>query len=112
MVARKAVPPLVAHAIRRPQHEDAALLHRIAAPHALPEALRESLHAFQDASGMEGLAPAIGEARRAEGLERGVCVERARIARDVAEALQVLGLTGPDDDELCAAPGYRGLVCG
>jgi hypothetical protein len=60
---------------------------------------------------MEGLAPAIGEARRAEGLERGVGVERARVARDVAEALQVPGCSRPDDDERGAALGYRGLAC-
>jgi hypothetical protein len=112
VVAREAVPPLVAHAIPRPQHEDAALLHGIAASRALPEALREGPETFQDASGMEGLAPAIGEARRAEGVERGVGVERARVARDVAEALQVLGLSRPDDDKRGAAPGYRGLASG
>jgi hypothetical protein len=109
VVAREAVPPLVAHAIRRPQHEDATLLHRIAPPRALPEALRECLETLQDAPGMKGFAPAIGEARRAEGLQRRVSKERARVARDVTETLQVLGPARPDDDERGAPPDYRGL---
>ncbi len=109
MVAREAVAPFVAHAIRRPQHEDAALLHRIAPPRALPEALREGPQTLQEAPGMEGSAPAIGEARRAEGLQRRVRVERARVARDFTETLQVLGPSRPDDDERCAPPLDPGL---
>ena len=111
MVTRKTVPPLVAHAIRRPQHEHAALLHRIAPSRALPEALREGPQTLQEAPGMEGPAPAIGEARRAEGLQRRVRIERARVARDFTETLQVLGLSRPDDDERGAPsldPGLRG----
>ena len=109
MVAREAVPPFVAHAIRRPQHEDAALLHRVAPPRALPEALRESPQTLHETPGMEGPAPAIGESRRAEGLQRWVRVERARVARDVTETLQVLGLSRPDDDERGAPPLDPGL---
>jgi len=109
VVAREAVSPFVAHAIRRPQHEDAALLDRIAPPRPLPEALREGPQTLQEAPGMEGPAPAIGEARRAEGLERRVRVERARVARDFTETLQVLRPARPDDDERGAPPDYRGL---
>ena len=99
MVAGEAVPPLVAHAVSRPEHEDAALLDRIAPPRSLPEALREGSHTLQEAPGMEGPAPAIGEARRAERLERRIRVERPRVARDFTETLQVLGPSRPDDDE-------------
>lgn len=109
MVTRETVPPLVAHAIRRPQHEDAALLHRIAAPRALPEAPCERPQTLQEAPGMEGFAPAIGESRRAEGLQRRVSKERARVARDFTETFQVLGPSRPDDDERGAPPDYRGL---
>ena len=58
---------------------------------------------------MEGLAPAMGEARRAEGLKRRVSKERARVACDFTETLQVLGPSRPDDDERGAPPDYRGL---
>jgi len=58
---------------------------------------------------MKGPAPAVGEARRPEGLERRVSVERARVARDVTEALQVLGLSRTDDDESGAASLELGL---
>jgi hypothetical protein len=58
---------------------------------------------------MEGPAPAIGEARRAEGLQRRVSKERARVARDVTETLQVLGPSRPDDDERGAPPLDPGL---
>ena len=58
---------------------------------------------------MEGPAPAIGEARRAEGLKRRVSKERARVARDFTKTLQVPGLPRPDDDERGAPPDYRGL---
>ena len=109
MVARETVTPLVAHAIRRPQHEDATLLRRIAPPCALPEALRERPQTLQEAPGMEGPAPAIGEARRAEGLKRRVSKERARVARDFTETLQVLGPSRPDDDQRGAPLVYRGL---
>ena len=109
MVAREAVAPLVAHAICRTQHEYAALLHRIAPPRALPEALREGPQTLQEAPGMEGLAPAIGEARRAEASERWVRVEWACVARDLTETLEVLGPSGPDDDERRAPPLDSGL---
>ena len=51
----------------------------------------------------------MGEARRAEGLERRVRVEQARVARDLTEALQVLGPSRPDDDERGAPPLDPGL---
>jgi hypothetical protein len=53
---------------------------------------------------MEGPAPARGETRRAECGERRVGVELARIARDFAEAPQVLGPARADDDERGAPP--------
>jgi len=109
VVAREAVPPLVAHAVSRPEHEDAALLDRIAPPRSLPEALREGSQTLYEAPGMKGPTPAIGEARRAEGLERRVRVEQARVARDFTEALQVLGPSRPDDDERGAPPLDPGL---
>jgi hypothetical protein len=51
----------------------------------------------------------MGEARRAEGLERRVRVEQACVARDFTETLQVLGPSRPDDDERGAPPVYRGV---
>jgi hypothetical protein len=109
VVAREAIPPLVTHAIGRPQHEDAALLHRIPPPRALPEALGEGPQTLQETPGMEGSAPAIREARRAEGLKRRVSKERARVPRDFTETLQVLGPSRPDDDERGAPPVDPGL---
>ena len=53
---------------------------------------------------MEGLAPAVGEARRPEARQRRVGVERSRESCHLAEALQVLRLARADDDETDAAP--------
>src|SRR5437867_1849049 len=67
VVARESVSPPVAHAIARSEHEEAALLNRIAPPHALPEAGPEGAQAFQYRPRVEGFAPAIGEAGGPEG---------------------------------------------
>jgi hypothetical protein len=67
VIARESVSPFVAHTIARSEHEEAALLNRIALSHALPEAGPEGAQASQNRPRVEGLAPAIGEASGPEG---------------------------------------------
>ena len=109
MIAGESVSPLVAHAIARSEHEEAALLNRIAPSHALPEACPKGAKAFQNRARMEGLGPSIGEPGGPEGGQRRVRIERSRESRHLPEALQVLRPPGADHDETRAASMHLGL---
>jgi hypothetical protein len=103
VVAGVAVPPLQAHALARPQHEGPALLGRIALDATRPEAAAEGAQVAEEAPRMEDAQEPRGEAGRFVGPQRGIGEEGALVAGDLAEARQMLGLAGADDDQLAAA---------
>ena len=109
MIARVAVSPLEAHRVPRSEHEGAALLDRIALPHALTEAACEGADALDHSERVKGLGPAMGEPGFPERAERGVDEERAVIPGRRTEAGDVLGPRRAQDDQRAAPLGDRRL---